>query len=131
MAPCSLIALFSVGAAQALLVALPFLLAQQIEGNVLVPRIMDNPIGVHPLWVLFATLAASALYGVVGAIFAVPIVAIITAALRYLRGTLLFERWGRPPVAEIVFKEGEPTSSELATSGEEPASLRGSARGEG
>jgi hypothetical protein len=48
--------------------------------------------------VLFATLAGTALYGLIGAVFAVPIVAIIAATLRYLRGTLIFERWGKPLV---------------------------------
>ena len=47
---------------------------------------------------LFATLAGTALYGLIGAVFAVPIVAIIAATLRYMRGTLVFERWGKPPV---------------------------------
>ena len=82
----------------ALLVAFLFLIAQQIEGNVLVPRIQGGSTGVHPLIVLFATLAGTALYGIVGAIFAVPVVAIVSATLRYLRGTLLFERWGKPPL---------------------------------
>ena len=85
----------------ALIVAALFLVAQQMEGNVLVPRIMGGTTGVHPLWVFFATLAATALYGIVGAIFAVPIVAIISAAWRYLRETLVFERWGKALVREI------------------------------
>lgn len=83
---------------QALLVAGIFLVVQQIEGNVLVPRITGDAVRVHPLWVLFALLAATALYGIVGAIFAVPIVAIIAAAIRYLKGTLVFESWGKPPL---------------------------------
>jgi predicted PurR-regulated permease PerM len=86
------------GFIQALIVAGLFLVAQQLEGNVLVPRIQGGSVGVHPLWVLFATLAGTALYGLIGAVFAVPIVAIIAATLRYLRGTLIFERWGKPPV---------------------------------
>ena len=86
------------GLIQALIVAGLFLVAQQLEGNVLVPRIQGGSVGVHPLWVLFATLAGTALYGLIGAVFAVPIVAIIAATLRYLRGTLIFERWGKPPV---------------------------------
>jgi predicted PurR-regulated permease PerM len=81
---------------QALLVALLFLIAQQLEGNILVPRIQGGSVGVHPLVVLFGTLAGTALYGLVGAIFAVPIVAIIAATVRYMRGTLIFERWGTP-----------------------------------
>ena len=86
------------GFVQALLVAGLFLVAQQIEGNLLVPRIQGGSVGVHPLLVLFATLAGTALYGILGAIFAVPVVAILAATVRYLQGTLLFERWGKPPV---------------------------------
>jgi predicted PurR-regulated permease PerM len=86
------------GFVQALIVAGLFLVAQQIEGNLLVPRIQGGSVGVHPLVVLFATLAGTALYGILGAIFAVPVVAIVAATVRYLQGTLLFERWGKPPV---------------------------------
>ena len=86
------------GVVQALIVAGLFLVAQQVEGNVLVPRIQGGSVGVHPLWVLFATLAGTALYGLLGAIFAVPVVAIVAATLRYLRGALIFERWGKPPL---------------------------------
>jgi len=81
---------------QALLVALLFLIAQQLEGNILVPRIQGGSVGVHPLVVLFGTLAGTALYGLVGAIFAIPIVAIIAATVRYMQGTLVFERWENP-----------------------------------
>jgi len=86
------------GFVEALLVAGLFLVAQQIEGNLLVPRIQGGSVGVHPLVVLFATLAGTALYGILGAIFAVPVVAIIAATIRYLRGTLVYERWDKPPV---------------------------------
>ena len=108
--PAVLIALFVGGFYKALIVAGLFLVSQQLEGNVLVPRIMGGSVGVHPLWVLFATLAGTALYGVIGAIFAVPTVAIVAATLRYLRGTLVFERWGKP----LVVPEPEG-SKELPT----------------
>ncbi len=99
------------GFIQALIVAGLFLIAQQLEGNVLVPRIQGGSVGVHPLWVLFATLAGTALYGLIGAIFAVPVVAIIAATFRYLRGTLIFERWGRRPVKPA---EEEPEAGSQA-----------------
>jgi predicted PurR-regulated permease PerM len=112
--PAVAIALFVPGGGflDALLVAGLFLIAQQLEGNVLVPRIQGGSVGVHPLWVLFATLAGTALYGLVGAVFAVPVVAIIAATLRYLRGTLIFERWGKPPVkpAEEEPEAGTPAA---------------------
>src|ERR671912_648029 len=98
--PAVAIALFIPGGGffKALLVAGLFLIAQQVEGNLLVPRIQGGSVGVHPLWVLFATLAGTALYGLIGAVFAVPVVAILAGTVRYLRGTLLFERWAKPPV---------------------------------
>ncbi len=108
--PGVLIALFFGGFTQALVVSGLFLVAQQIEGNILVPRIQGGSTGVHPLWVLFGTLAGTALYGVVGAIFAVPIVAIVAATFRYLRGTLVFERWSRPPLTPEEPPETEADS---------------------
>src|ERR687893_988964 len=99
------------GFVQALIVAGLFLVAQQVEGNVLVPRIQGGSVGVHPLWVLFATLAGTALYGLIGAVFAVPVVAIIAATLRYLRGTLIFERWGEPPVTPAEEEPGLQAAS--------------------
>jgi predicted PurR-regulated permease PerM len=123
--PAVAIALFAGGLDQALLVTALFLLAQQFEGNVLVPRVMGGSVGVHPLWVLFATLAATALYGVVGAIFAVPIVAIVAATVRYLRETLLFERWRESLVTQA------PSEAPAAVPSEgETAAARGSAKGE-
>jgi predicted PurR-regulated permease PerM len=124
--PAVLIALFSGGFVQAILVATLFLVAQQLEGNVLQPKIMGGSVGVHPLWVLFATLAGTALYGVVGAIFAVPVIAIIAAAVRYLRETLLLERWGKAPVFTADTSEASP-----ATVTEDPAALRSTAGGKG
>jgi predicted PurR-regulated permease PerM len=115
--PAVLIALFVGGFYKALIVAGLFLVAQQIEGNLLVPRIMGGSVGVHPLWVLFATLAATALYGIVGAIFAVPIVAIVAATLRYLRSTLIFEHWDKAPLVPAT-EEGEepPTATQTIPS---------------
>jgi predicted PurR-regulated permease PerM len=115
--PAVLIALFVGGFYKALIVAGLFLVAQQLEGNILVPRIMGGSVGVHPLWVLFATLAGTALYGVIGAIFAVPVVAIVAATLRYLRGTLIFERWNKALVVpESEGSEEPPTAAQTTPS---------------
>jgi predicted PurR-regulated permease PerM len=126
--PAVLIALFVGGFSNALLVAGLFLVAQQIEGNILVPKVMGGSVGVHPLWVLFATLAATALYGIVGAIFAVPIVAIIAATFRYLRDTLVFERWSRLPLVPADAEEERlPVGTALPrdSEGQKPGRGRG------
>jgi len=122
--PAVLIPLFMGDFFQALIVAALFLVAQQIEGNVLVPRIMGGSTGVHPLWVLFATMAATALYGLVGAVFAVPIVAIVAAVFRYLRGTLLFERWHKAPVFALD-DDGTANLTQRPTHEDAPAGTGG------
>ena len=105
---------------EAVLVTFLFLIAQQIEGNLLVPRIQGGSVGVHPLVVLFATLAGTALYGILGAIFAVPVVAIVAATIRYLRGTLLYERWDKPPVrAAEPERDGQGRASPSMAAGAE------------
>jgi predicted PurR-regulated permease PerM len=117
--PAVAIALFVPGGGflEGLLVAGLFLVAQQIEGNLLVPRIQGGSVGVHPLVILFATLAGTALYGLLGTIFAVPVVAIVAATLRYLQGTLILERWGKPPVT-LADEETESASTPEAGSRE-------------
>ena len=117
--PAVLIALFVGGFYKALIVAGLFLVAQQLEGNILVPRVMGGSVGVHPLWVLFATLSGTALYGLVGAIFAVPAVAIIAATLRYLRDKLIFEHWAKAPLVPATEQgEEELTPARMAASEE-------------
>jgi predicted PurR-regulated permease PerM len=127
--PAVVLALVSGGFTEALIVAALFLVAQQLEGNILVPRIQGESVGVHPLWVLFAVSAATALYGLVGAIFAVPIVAIIAATFRYLSATLVFERWRKAPVAPLSPGEKEPPSIGRAALGGEERPGEGKASG--
>lgn len=53
---------------------------QQIEGNILQPVIMRRTVPLHPIVVLFALTGGGVLAGISGAFFAVPVVAVITAA---------------------------------------------------
>ena len=48
------------------LVAGIFALGQFIEGNFLTPRVVGSRIRLHPVWVMFAVLAGTALFGLVG-----------------------------------------------------------------
>ena len=86
----------------------------------MVSRIMGSSVGVHPLWVLFVTLAVKALYG---AVFAVPILMVGAAVLRYPSETLLSEDWRKTLLTEIFLKE-DKSGTDVA--GEELAELRGS-----
>jgi predicted PurR-regulated permease PerM len=58
---------------------------QQVIFNVLAPRIMSREVGLHPLMVFFAVLTGARLAGVWGAIFGVPIVAVVTTMISFYR----------------------------------------------
>jgi predicted PurR-regulated permease PerM len=58
-------------------VGLYFLAIQQVESNVIGPRITGHAVGVHPLGALMALLVGIDLYGILGALFAVPVAGIL------------------------------------------------------
>ncbi|MDX6724832.1 MAG: hypothetical protein QOD73_3236 [Solirubrobacteraceae bacterium] len=81
-----LIALVSKGAAAALIVLGINLVVQQLEGNVLYPVIMGRTIELHPVATLLAVGAGGVLAGIIGALVAVPLTAVVATALPILRG---------------------------------------------
>jgi predicted PurR-regulated permease PerM len=54
-----------------------FVLQQQLENHILVPKIMSRQVGVSPVTVIVALLIGGSLLGIVGAILAVPTAAIL------------------------------------------------------
>lgn len=94
-APAVVLAWFAVSPARALVVAILFLAVQQLEGHILVPRIMGRSVGVHPLWVMFAVLAGATLAGIMGGLIAVPLVAIIKVIIDFCREEMVLEKWQR------------------------------------
>lgn len=58
---------------KAALVVLAAFLLQQLEGAVLVPRVMRNAVGMNPLTVILAVLVGNALAGPIGSLLAIPI----------------------------------------------------------
>ena len=62
----------------ALTVGIYFLVLHQLEANVLVPKIMERRVGVSPVTVLVALLIGGALWGLIGAILAIPTAAILS-----------------------------------------------------
>ena len=60
-----------------LFVVIFFVLQQQLENHVLVPKIMSRQVGVSPVTVIVALLIGGSLLGIVGAILAVPTAAIL------------------------------------------------------
>lgn len=68
-----------------LAVAAVFAVGQILEGFVLVPYLVGDRIGLHPLAVIFALMAFGQLFGFVGVLLALPLSAALLVALRLLR----------------------------------------------
>lgn len=53
-----------------------YLLIQQLENTIIVPKLMEKAVGLSPLLIIFALLVGGSLFGLLGAIIAVPAAAI-------------------------------------------------------
>lgn len=74
--PALLVAL-SVDPAKAVWVVVATIIIQMLENAVLVPRIMKSSLGVNPIIVLLSLMAFSSVFGIAGALLALPLAAII------------------------------------------------------
>jgi predicted PurR-regulated permease PerM len=79
-----LVALVTVGPVKALIVLGVVLAVQQIEGHVLQPLIMGRAVALHPLAVILAIAIGVVVAGIVGGLVAVPLLAVLNTAIRYL-----------------------------------------------
>jgi predicted PurR-regulated permease PerM len=65
------------------LVLMVFGIGQSIEGYVLVPKLVGDKIGLHPVAVIFAVLAGGELFGFLGVLLALPVASVVMVLLRY------------------------------------------------
>lgn len=78
--PAALVAL-SIGPDRLIWVLIASLVIQQLEGALLVPRVMSRTVGVNPFVTLLSLFAFGTLFGVVGALMAIPLAVIIQLIL--------------------------------------------------
>jgi predicted PurR-regulated permease PerM len=74
----------TVSPSTALFVGIFFLVQQQVENHVLVPKVMERQVGVSAVIVIIALLIGGSLLGIVGAILAVPTAAILQVLFQEL-----------------------------------------------
>ena len=79
-----LVALVSGGPVEALIMLAIVIGVQQVEAHALQPFLLGRAVQVHPLGVILSITAGVLLAGIVGALFAVPLVAVINAVVSYL-----------------------------------------------
>jgi putative heme transporter len=98
-----LVALVTRGPFVALLVLAVVVGVQQLEGHVLQPAIMGKAVAIHPLAVIIAIGTGVVLAGIIGALVAVPITAVLNTGIRHLAA----RRQGEPEPAapeEVVVR---------------------------
>jgi predicted PurR-regulated permease PerM len=97
----------------ALWVALLFLGIQQLEGHVVVPKVMSHSLRLHPLLVIFGLLAGGEIYGFPGIIVALPLLAAGRAAWEFFGERIELERWtSEQPTGEAVGVDLAPAARE-------------------
>jgi predicted PurR-regulated permease PerM len=100
----------------ALWVALLFLGIQQLEGHVIVPKVMGHTLRLHPLLVIFGLLAGGEIYGFAGILVALPLLAAGRAAWEFFSERVEFQKWPTDaPLVEIdleVASEQNPPAPE-------------------
>jgi predicted PurR-regulated permease PerM len=88
----------------ALWVFLLFLAIQQLEGHLVVPKVMGHSLRLHPLLVIFGLLAGGEIYGFPGILVALPLLAAGRAAWEFFGERIALQRWDEngDPVVEVV-----------------------------
>lgn len=81
--PCTLIILM-VEPKKALIFVILILIIQQVDGNIIGPKILGNRVGLNGFWVMFAIIVCGGLFGVVGMIIGVPLFVVLRAGYNYL-----------------------------------------------
>ena len=103
---------------KALYFVLFVLLLQQLDGNIIGPKILGDKTGLSSLWVIIAILVGGSFFGLVGMFFGVPVCACLYSAADFLVRVLLKKK-GLPLVTE-AYTAGTPEGTGEAPE-EDPA----------
>lgn len=100
----------SISPATALWAVLAAVIIQQLEGSLLVPRVMNRTVGVRPLVTLLSLLAFTSLFGILGALIALPLAVVAQLLLdRFLldRDSLTQEEPGRDRLSLLRYETNQ------------------------
>jgi putative heme transporter len=85
----------------ALWVVILFLVIHQVEGHIVVPKVMGSALRLHPLLVIFGLLAGSDIAGLAGALSALPLLAVGRATWEFFAERVVFDSWGAAATAPV------------------------------
>jgi len=99
----SILILLMTGWKEAIIFTIMILILQQVDGNLIGPRILGNSTGLRPIWVVFAITVGGWLGGVAGMVFGIPVVAVIGNIAEELVNKRLKDRG----LESMIFRENE------------------------
>ena len=80
--PCGFIVLVAGSPLKLLIFAVMVLVVQQIDGNIVSPRIIGDRTGVPGLWVIVGVMVGSYFFGILGVLLAIPIISVALCLIR-------------------------------------------------
>ena len=93
----------------ALIALILVLVVQQLEGNVISPWLQGKNLNLHAAVVLLAVVLGGSVWGITGALLAVPVVATLAEALRYVNEQIAeATHMPDPPPSVDASLEGNP-----------------------
>jgi predicted PurR-regulated permease PerM len=104
----SFVALDGAGLARILGVVAVFIIVQSIEGYYLTPRLLGSRLNLHPLWVLVGLMIGGSLFGLLGIILAVPVIAVAKVVLNFLEDLYQQSDFYRRSGLGLVTDQGHP-----------------------
>lgn len=73
-----------------------FVVLQELEGHVIAPQVFRISLRINPILIILALLIGDELYGIAGALLALPVSAVLRETVLYLRRHLVLEPWNTP-----------------------------------
>jgi len=98
-----------------------FLVIHQIEGHVVVPKVMGSALRLHPLLVIFGLLAGAEIYGLLGIFIVLPLLAVLRALWEFFSERVTFEPWAPAVATSAGVTIAEPAPVQVEQSPPAPA----------
>jgi predicted PurR-regulated permease PerM len=95
--PALLVALFQ-HPISAVWLLIAFIGLQQLEGHVVAPLLFRLSLRINPILIIIALLVGDKLYGIPGAVVALPVIAVLRVTIIYLHRHTVLEPWGTTPL---------------------------------
>lgn len=96
-------------------VLIVFTLVQSLEGYYLTPKLLGSRLNLHPMWVLVGLMIGGSLFGLVGIILAVPVIAVAKVLLNFLEDLYQQSDFYRRAGLSLLTEQGQPVNQ--STSG--------------